>query len=280
MNAEQHSTSNLVAEQLVAGSRALPGERAAVWSLITWFIPGIAAVLAVVLGIYLAHNPIDQIAQCLVMVPLTMLFTDLWVLGIGFFWRRILRVVWIPLSLGIGHVLIWFWAKYLIQFEVFYRLEPTGPLSGAYVAESGVVILLAVFALLAIASGVFAAWQTVVLLDKKETPIGEPSPVDDVSLPNDHIFEAQALLTNLGYDVGGINGEVSEATLTALKQFQDEIGLAPDGEVTAQTMTVLRSRGRADEDLSFAQSVQLFIVHVSQYLIVWMQTWWRRKREG
>ncbi|MDP6037375.1 MAG: peptidoglycan-binding domain-containing protein [Candidatus Latescibacteria bacterium] len=264
----------------MAGSGAFVGERSAIWSLITWGMPGIAAVLAVVLGIRLAHNPVDQTAQCLVMAPLTMLIADLWVLGVGFFWRRTLSIVWMPLVLGIGHVLIWFWAKYLIQFEVFYRLEPTGPLSGVYVAESGVVVLLSVLALLVIVSGVFAAWQTVVLSGVEEIPIGVSFPVDDVLLLDDYIFEVQALLTNLGYDVGGINGEVGEETATALKQFQNAFGFVPDGEITMQMLTVLRSRGRADEIPSLAQSVRLFIVHISQSLIGWMRAWWRRKREG
>jgi len=175
MNGEQISNSDLVAKQLVASSGAFLKERPSLWALITWVMPGIAAVLAVVLGIRLAHNPADQAAQCLAMVPLTMVLTDLWVLGVGFFRRRILRVVWMPFSTGVGHILLWFWAKYLIQFEVFYRLEPTGPLSGVYVAEYGVVILLTLLALLAIVSGVFAARQTVVLLNIEEISIGEPA---------------------------------------------------------------------------------------------------------
>jgi len=279
MNGEQISNSDLVAEQLVVSSGAFREERPAIWALITWVMPGIAAVLAVLLGIRLAHNPVDQAAQCLVMTPLTMVLTDVWVLGVGFFGRRTLRVVWMPLSTGVGHILLWFWAKYLIQFEVFYRLEPTGPVSGVYVAEYGVVFLLIVLALLVIVSGVFAARQTVVLLNVEDIPIGEPSPVDDAPLPDDYVFEAQVLLTNLGYDVGGINGEVGKETSTALKQFQNGLGLVPNGEITMQTLTLLRSRGVA-ETPSFAQSVRLLVMHISQNLMGFMRTWWRRKRGG
>ena len=55
--------------------------------------------------------------------------------------------------------------------------------------------------------------------------------------------------------------------------------LVPNGEITMQTLTLLRSRGVA-ETPSFAQSVRLLVMHISQNLMGLMRTWWRRKRGG
>jgi len=281
MSEEQSPNIDLVVQQLVTRSAIPVDEPSVFWQFVTWAMPGLAVSLAVIFGVQQAYNPVDQAAQCLVLVPLAMVLVDVWVLGAGVLRRRSVHVLWLPLALGIGHTLLWVWSAYLAQFEVFYRAEPTGPHSGMFVVSWGVIALLSGSTLVALASSVFAAWRTVTLLGAEEIPIGEPT-LDDgwrlEALGNDAIFDAQALLTNLGYDVGGINGELSDATVIALKKFQADAGLFPNGDVTTQTLDMLYRRGTAQDAPFRVQAMLLFVVHISQSIVDRIKTWCRRRK--
>ena len=276
MNGEQISNTDLVAEQLVVSSGAPVEEALSVWPLVTWATLGLAVGFAVVLGIGQGHNPVDQMAQCLALMPLTILLVDAWALGMSFIRQRSVQVLLIPYVLGIVHFLLWIWCKYLVQFGIFYRPESTGPLEGVFVARWGVIALLGGITLVALLTSVFVAWRTVVLLSVEDIPIAEQAQVDKEQISEDHIFEAQALLSNLGYEVGGINGELSETTSKALKQFQVVAGLVPSGDVNMQTITILYDRGNVQSAPSVSQSIWMFVLHVLQSIIHDISDWWRR----
>ena len=53
------------------------------------------------------------------------------------------------------------------------------------------------------------------------------------------VRKIQAELTRRGFDTGGIDNIFGELTYQAVKQFQDSVGLNPDGEVSALTAAVL-----------------------------------------
>ena len=49
------------------------------------------------------------------------------------------------------------------------------------------------------------------------------------------------ILNRLGYETGPVDGELSEATRGALRNFQADAGSDPMGEVTMLTVIVLQS---------------------------------------
>lgn len=49
--------------------------------------------------------------------------------------------------------------------------------------------------------------------------------------PNDEISGIQARLNNLGFDCGDVNGEMNDATKTAIRAFQSRLGVDVTGEV-------------------------------------------------
>ena len=53
------------------------------------------------------------------------------------------------------------------------------------------------------------------------------------------VMEVQALLNKLGYDAGQIDGIFGLRTQRAVKQFQRNFGLLPDGIIGANTWRVL-----------------------------------------
>lgn len=53
------------------------------------------------------------------------------------------------------------------------------------------------------------------------------------------VLQIQCLLTYLGYDPGGIDGANGKNTIAAVKRFQADYGLTPDGIAGAQTTKML-----------------------------------------
>lgn len=53
------------------------------------------------------------------------------------------------------------------------------------------------------------------------------------------VLQIQCLLTYLGYDPGGIDGANGKNTIAAVKHFQADYGLTPDGIAGAQTTKML-----------------------------------------
>jgi peptidoglycan hydrolase-like protein with peptidoglycan-binding domain len=71
-----------------------------------------------------------------------------------------------------------------------------------------------------------------------------PSPSPDDSRPAltdaSVIREVQERLYNLNYDVGAINGRVSEETRRAIRDWQSNIGRTPTGDMTMAELAMLR----------------------------------------
>jgi len=65
-------------------------------------------------------------------------------------------------------------------------------------------------------------------------------PRDDQPLTKDERVALQELLSDLGYDPGGVDGVVGPKTRTALRQFQRSIGEVPDGYPTSQLLQQLK----------------------------------------
>lgn len=66
-------------------------------------------------------------------------------------------------------------------------------------------------------------------------------PRDLAPLSRDENFELQQLLTDLGYDLGTVDGIVGPATRAALRQFQVAQGLTADGFPTPDVLVLLRT---------------------------------------
>ncbi|MEZ5668654.1 MAG: lytic murein transglycosylase [Alphaproteobacteria bacterium] len=65
-------------------------------------------------------------------------------------------------------------------------------------------------------------------------------PRDLAALSRDESFALQQLLTDLGYDLGTVDGIIGPATRTALRRFQADQGLVADGFPTPEMLALLR----------------------------------------
>jgi hypothetical protein len=257
---------------------------------ITWAIFALAAILAIFLGIYFAYNFQDRLAQTLSEVSLTILIVDFWALGLSLFRRTArtpLRIpIRTPLVLAPLHLALWYWSRYLISFDVFYRLEPIDELAGIYTMKWEVFLLLLVLSSVSVVSAVFqtrlVGW---VLLSEntavpEDPPIRDPGSEPDMPAGPEHIYEAQVILNHLGYEMGGIDGKVSETTRTAVKDFQESCGLDPSGEVTILTIIELRNRWAGEESPPPGQSVKAISGHIVKRLISRATTFWQKRKNS
>ncbi len=252
----------------------------------TWSVFGLALLGAVGLGLHMEANPTEVTARTLVELPLTLLLLDLWALGIALFrqsQRTPLRVpVKTPPILAAFHLGLWAGGRYTVSFDLFYRLEPADTLGGLYVVRGGAAALLGLLALLALGAAFFEArLVNRVLISEDTAAVGQTEAPEAVSEPDrpagpEHVYEAQVILHNLGYDVGGIDGEMKEACRDALRQFQVVCELEPSGEVTVLTMIELRNRWSARE--ASGQSVKALFGHVAQRTGARLATWWQRRK--
>lgn len=254
----------------------------------TWAVLGLAVGLAPVLGIIQTFNPTDQTARTLAELPLTLVLVDLWALGVALFRksdRTPLRVpLKTPLIITGTHLLFWLWAGYLVSFEVFYTLSLSGELGGIYEVRGGIAVLLGGLAVLSFLAAFFEARMVLWVLISEETAVDitsdvpEPGGETDMPLGEEHVYEAQMILHNLGYDVGGIDGTLKEATQDALKAFQESVGLEPGGEVTVLTMIELRNRWRDQEEPAPGQTAKAFSGHLKRQLTGLLASWWRGRK--
>lgn len=77
----------------------------------------------------------------------------------------------------------------------------------------------------------------------EETP-AEPLTLEEgseLSLHQDLVSDVQALLQQLGYNPGGVDGVTGPATRRAVKAFQADIGLEQTGEVTDSLLVQLKA---------------------------------------
>ncbi len=59
-----------------------------------------------------------------------------------------------------------------------------------------------------------------------------PAPKAPVATETELIRQAQQLLTEIGQYSGPVDGKMSDATVTAVKRFQNLRGVEPDGKIT------------------------------------------------
>lgn len=277
MNSEQIILTDResVSGQLVAGPVSEPTTSAdAYWA---WGALGVCLLLAIALGIGEAYNPTDQLAAILVCVPLCLILADFFVIGLMLLKKMELRALGLPVGGIVLHFLLWGWTAYLIDFEVFYRLEMQTDLYGVYEVRGGIAVLLGGLSLLAIGLSVYVIGVTGQLLADGVIPIaGDELDAEDVMLEGDHIFDAQVLLNNIGYDVGGIDGVLGPKTETALKQYQAVMGLVSHGQVSTLTLDALRSRSQQNEKLSLIQTFSTFVRYLSNRLVGFFEIQWFR----
>jgi N-acetylmuramoyl-L-alanine amidase len=79
-----------------------------------------------------------------------------------------------------------------------------------------------------------ASWR---LGDRDLVPADEPSFGDDVA-------ELQRALLTLGFDCGRVNGAYDRTTVAAVREFQRNVGLTPDGVTDLLTVQALNRLGR------------------------------------
>lgn len=280
MNNKNITDLDPIAGQLVSRDWSPTREGIPLWGLLAWGLLGLSAVLAIVLGIRGAGNPTDQMALCLAMWPLALLVVDVWGLVVAL-WKKTVGV-FVPICLFLMHILIWFWAVYLTHFEVFYRLEPTGPLGGIYVVRWGIVGLLGVIVCGSFVGAVFEilAMTSFFASSSVASPARLGIVESDMVLTGDPIFEIQVMLNNLGYDIGEIDGTLNAKTQAALEQFQMVSGMKPNGNVTVLTLSALREKWRAENTPVPGQSARLFAVHIGRCLGSGARDLWHKVRVG
>lgn len=84
---------------------------------------------------------------------------------------------------------------------------------------------------------------TLRLLEEASWRLGDrdlaPHPDDDGAPFGDDVAELQRSLMTLGFDCGRVNGVYDAATVAAVREFQRNVGLAPDGVTDARTTQAL-----------------------------------------
>lgn len=225
----------------------------------TYLAFGVASVLAAVWGISSAYNPTDQTFSALSRLPPSLLIVDGWALLVAVVRRNAatpLRVPFkTPLILGIVHTVTGVACQHFATFDVLYELvwvdDRVGHYEVKWVIGMGLTLLSLVSILLAGFETRLVRWVLLSEFTSVGTRAEGPEiETPDVELGTEHLYEAQVLLNNLGYDVTPISGELNTSTIDSLKQFQDSVSLPAIGKLTAKSMIELRNVWRAKESES------------------------------
>lgn len=223
------------------------------------YLLALAAILgAIGFGSTIGENPTDQVLAGLARLPIVLLLVDFWSVVVAILRRHASTPLRVPLktpaALVAVHLVLGVWADHLVNFDVLYKLVWISDQVGNYEVRWGiaatVVVLSAVSLLLAGFEIRLVRW---VLLSEM-TAVGQmaspetPQEAEDMELGTEHLYEAQVLLNNLGYEVSAITGELNDSTVESLKQFQSSVSLEPEGKLTAKSMIELRNRWRDREE--------------------------------
>lgn len=225
----------------------------------TYLVAGAATASFLAWGISEGHNPVDQTFLGLAKIPLGLVVLDVWIVLLALLRREAPTPLRIPFKtpciLAVCHLLFGLLAGRLSRFESLYELVWVGERLGAYqvlwAPATGIVLLTLVSILLSGFEIRLARW--VLISEVTSAPPAArtaPAETEDVALGAEHLYEAQVLLNNLGYEVGTISGEMNDATTAAIRQFQGAAGLEVSGALTVKTMIDLRNRWREEEDAS------------------------------
>jgi hypothetical protein len=227
----------------------------------TMLVTTVAVVAAAAWGASTVYNPTDQAFAALAWLPLGLLVPDLWSFMVAFLRRGAptpLRIPYkTPTILTILHLAAALAASHLVRFESLYELVWVDDRLAHYEVQwlpaTGLVLLAIVSLVLSVFEIRLVRWVLISEVTSRtsasiSTP-GEPV-VEDIELGTEHIYEAQVLLNNLGYEVASISGELNDATSESIKHFQEASGLDVTGSLTARTMIDLRNLWREKENES------------------------------
>lgn len=247
----------------------------------TWVVVVLGLCLSLWLGWVHAANPVDRLSRTVSEIPLTVVLVDLWTLGIVCFRRPThspLRVpVRTPVILLFLHLGVWIWTRYLASFEVFYSLRMIGEMGGIYEVRPGIALLLAMLSIACLGLTLFEVRlvRWVLISEHTAFPVADHQDQEpDIPAGKEHIYEAQMILNNLGYDVGGIDGTIGALTRKALKKFQASCSMNPSGELTMLTVVELRSKWTGSEEPAPGQSIRAISEHVVRRTVAYLASWW------
>ncbi len=231
-----------------------------VWA--TYVCVGLACVMSALIGVRNAHNPTDQFFASVALLPLWLLLLDAWTVIVAFTRRLAQTPLRVPLKtpviLSAVHLLSGLGAMRLVKFETIYTLVEVSDRLAHYQVRWTITVAVIGLSLVALLLSVFEVRLVrLVLLSeitsaglKQVEPVSQPGVVEDLELGMEHVYEAQVLLNNLGYEVSPISGELNASTVESLKQFQMIVDLEATGKLTAKSMIELRNRWREQEEES------------------------------
>ena len=244
---------------------------AAVWMI--WMTYGVAlagCLCAVVFGFAGGANPTDRFFASMALLPAALLIVDVWAIVVAITRRHAPTPLRIPsktpLILGLVHLAAWALSAQWSSFEYLYVLVWVSDRVGHYelngVSATLVILLALVSFVLALFETRLVRWVLVSEITAAGHPASDSGVVsEDIELGTEHVYEAQVLLNNLGYNVSPITGELAEPTVAALRRFQVEVDLTSDGSLTAKTMIELRNRW------SQTEGDQSAVVAVSEHAV-------------
>ena len=242
---------------------------------LSWALPVIGVGVAASFGHADAHNPVDRAFLMMAYLPLGLLAGDLWAAGLVLLRTRLetpLRVpAATPLVLGCLHVGLALGMLRLVRFDTLYRYVPVDALGGTYeirwLIALPIVAATTVGLVVAVMEGRLVRW--VLISERTANPQNGRSSegaTADRELGPEHVYEAQALLNNLGYEFGAIDGVLTAETSAVLEQFQKAAGIEVSGKVTALTMIELRNQWQTAEESPTRASMWAMARHVGRRL--------------
>ena len=240
--------------QLLGSQASTAAPTGMIWG--TYLAIGAACILGGGWGVSTTFNPVDQFYVSLSRLPLMLLIVDCWAILIAVLRRNAATPLRIPITtpfiLGIIHAVTGFICLHLATFDVLYELIWVNDRAGYYVVRwgigTGLILLSLVSLLLAAFETRLVRWVLLSEITSIRSVVeGAVVEAEDMELGPEHIYEAQVLLNNLGYEVAQISGELNASTIDSLTQLQEVVGLPPNGKLTAKSMIELRNLWREKE---------------------------------
>lgn len=243
--------------------------------VLSWLVPLVGAFGGVAYGLGDAYNLTDRFFVGLAFMSFGLVVGDAWAEVVALFRlpdRTPLRVPWLtPVLLIILHVGLGALALEFCAFDRLYAYHASDAVSGTYDLRPSSAALIVGCAAVSVVVALFQArlvrW---VIVSERTASARESmsarSVPEDAVLGDEHIYEAQVLLNNLGYAVGTIDGVLSPDTTKALGRFQEAECLEQTGKVTALTMIELRNQWKETEPSPNGASMAAMAEHVGRRL--------------
>ena len=71
-------------------------------------------------------------------------------------------------------------------------------------------------------------------------------PAQDIPVSSEARVETEALLSQLGYDPGAVDGAITRQTRTAIKRFQSDLGVGASGFISPMLLAALRANSSVE----------------------------------